>query len=276
VKHRADLVVFWGCDPAATHPRLIERYVPPRPGRTVVVVDDGMNATPTDLRVTVTPGRHWDLLRELHLKVTKSVRTPPVVHRPTGGDGNGRLADLMKSARFGVVFFGDRPTTGPNSRRTVEALYQLVTELNRSGRFYALRLDANVSGATSVLTWQFGYPFGVYLAAGYPRYNPGEFTGSAMLSRHEVDACVLVGSAAVQHLSAPAVEHLKAIPVVVLDPSDADPFPSTVRFVTASFGVQTAGTAYRLDGVSLPLRPLLPSPFPDDAEVLRTLLKRCS
>ena len=33
-RERADLVIYWGCDPVTTHPRHIERYAPPRPGRT--------------------------------------------------------------------------------------------------------------------------------------------------------------------------------------------------------------------------------------------------
>ena len=34
---------------------------------------------------------------------------------------------------------------------------------------------------------------GVNFSRGYPRYNPGEFTGPEMLARGEVDACLIVG-----------------------------------------------------------------------------------
>ncbi|MCA9268815.1 MAG: hypothetical protein KDA41_10115 [Planctomycetales bacterium] len=33
VRHRCDLVVFWGCRPSATHPRLGERYAVDAAGR---------------------------------------------------------------------------------------------------------------------------------------------------------------------------------------------------------------------------------------------------
>ena len=42
-------------------------------------------------------------------------------------------------------------------------------------------------GFFGVLTWQTGYPFGVNFFAGYPRFNPGEFSGPAMLARGEID-----------------------------------------------------------------------------------------
>ncbi len=47
VKQRADVVIFWGSDPLVTHPRHIDRYCPPRPGRTIVVVDTRETETAT-------------------------------------------------------------------------------------------------------------------------------------------------------------------------------------------------------------------------------------
>ena len=126
----------------------------------------------------------------------------------------------MKACRFGIVFFGAGVTRGRNAHRTVEALLQLVTDLNDHTRFYARRMRryGDVAGADSVLAWQTGFPFGVNLARGYPRYNPGEFTGPEMLSRGEVDCCVLVGSETVADFPPAARDHLRRIPVIVLDP----------------------------------------------------------
>ena len=220
VKQRADLVIFWGCDPLKTHPRHIERYCPPRPGRTIVVVDEAEteSATVADIFVRVTPGQHWEALWTLRLAVKGSLRMSPLTPNPSPprGEGN-QLADLaerMKSCRFGIVFFGAGITKGPNAQRTVEALLQLVTDLNKHTRFYARRMRrfGDVAGADSVLTWQFGYPFGVNLAAGYPRYNPGEFTGPDMLARKEVDACLLVGGETIQDFPAESARTLAKHP----------------------------------------------------------------
>jgi formylmethanofuran dehydrogenase subunit B len=132
-----------------------------------------------------------------------------------------------------------------------------------------------VAGADSVLAWQTGYPFGVNLSRGYPRYNPGEFTAPEMLARGEPDVCLLVGSETAADFPPAALEHLRRIPVVALDSANvAPPVPATVRFTTAVYGVHRPGTAYRMDEVPVPLRVILPTDYPSDAEVLSELLAR--
>ena len=284
VRQRADLVVFWGCDPLVTHPRFVERYCPPRSGRTLVVVDteETETAKAADAFVPVTPGRQWEAVTEVRQRglgepgpqgprVQGPVEVTPA--RLAAGARLEGLLPLLRSAAFGVVVFGDRLTSEPLAHRTVEALLQLVTDLNRTTRCYAVRLtgSAEVSGADSLLAWQTGYPFGVNFAAGYPRYNPGEFTGAEMLARGEPDLCVLVGSEGVDL----SPDHLRRIPVIALDPPGVKlGFAPAVRFTTAVYGVHRPGTARRLDGVTLPLRTLCESEYPSDGEVLGELLRR--
>jgi formylmethanofuran dehydrogenase subunit B len=154
---------------------------------------------------------------------------------------------------------------------------QLVIDLNEHTRFYVRRMRryGDVAGADSVLAWQTGYPFGVNMSRGYPRYNPIEFTGPEMLARGEVDLCLLVGSETVANFPAAALNHLRRIPVIVLDSPGVDsPIAATVKFRTAVYGVHRPGTAYRMDEVPIPLRVLLPTDYPSDSEVLAELLRR--
>jgi formylmethanofuran dehydrogenase subunit B len=278
VKQRADLVIFWGSDPLVTHPRHLERYVGDRAGRTVVVVDEDEteSAKAADLFVRVSPGRHWEALWTLRLLV-KGLDPRPGCDTGMSPDAARGLAGRMTGCRCGVVFFGAGLVRRPLAHRDVEALLQLVTDLNEFTRFYARRMRryGDVAGADSVLAWQTGYPFGVNLAAGYPRYNPGEFTGPDMLARGEVDACLLVGSEAVADFPAAARDHLRRIPVIRLDSPGVDANVSAaVRFTTAVYGVHRAGTAYRMDEVPIPLRVLLPTDYPSDGEVLGEILRR--
>ena len=284
VKNRADLVVFWGSDPAVTHPRHLERYsadpvgrwVPGgRAGRFVVVVDEEETETAkaADLFVKVPAAQNWEALWELRMLLRGEA--PPVADTP--GSPLDALAQAISLARCGVFFFGSGVTRGKLAHRTVEALLQLVTELNDRGRFYARRMRrfGDVAGADSVLAWQTGYPFGVNLSRGYPRYNPGEFTGPDVLARGEADACLLVGSETVADFPPAALEHLRRIPVIALDsPGTEPPVPAAVRFTTAVYGVHRPGTAYRMDEVPVPLRVLLPTDYPSDADVLNELLAR--
>ncbi len=211
VKNRADLVVFWGSDPVVTHPRHLERYsadpvgrwVPGgRAGRFVVVVDEEETETAklADLFVRVPAAQNWEALWELRMRVREEPTPPAPLPKGKGesspspaGDGLIALTKAIAEAKCGVFFFGAGVTRGKLAHRTVEALLQLVTDLNDRGRFYARRMRrfGDVAGADSVLAWQTGYPFGVNLSRGYPRYNPGEFTGPDVLARGEA-GCVPV------------------------------------------------------------------------------------
>ncbi len=72
-----------------------------------------------------------------------------------------------------------------------------------------------------------------------------------------------------------AREHLAQIPSVVLDPKDTPTTrAATVVFHTATYGINTAGTVYRMDDVPIPLRPAFPSPLPSDEVILRGIERR--
>jgi formylmethanofuran dehydrogenase subunit B len=287
ISNRADLVVFWGCDPVTSHPRHLERYsalprgefVPAgRAGRTLVVVDVQPTTTSAvaDLFVCVEPGRDFEALWTLR-GLLRGV--PPAPGTPTGAPP-GQLTDLarrMRECYCGVVFFGLGLSLTGLGHRSVEALLALVTDLNDHTRFYArrMRVPGDVAGADSVLAWQTGYPFSVNLARGYPRYNPGEFSANDMLRRGEVDACLLVGSEGMSRFGAAAVDQLRAIPTIVLDhPTVESTIVPTVRFTTAVYGVHLPGTAYRMDEIPIPLRSFLASDYPSDAEVLTRIAEQ--
>lgn len=108
------------------------------------------------------------------------------------------------------------------------------------------------------------------LGRGYPRFNPGEFTTSDTLARGEADAGLIIASDPAGNFSQPAREHLKKIPYIALDPHESETTRgATVHFCTATYGINTPGTVYRMDDVPIPLRPAFDSPFPSDETVLR-------
>lgn len=280
IRNRADLVIYWGSDPVHTHPRHMERYAVEPTGRRIsrgradrflVVVDDREtdSAKLADLFIPIQPGRHWEAFETLRLLV-KGI--------PCDAPENLRtLAKRIRECRCGVIFFGHVVVHEPAAHRTVASLLQLVTDANRHTRFYARRMRryGDVAGADAVLSWQACFPFGVNFARGYPRYNPGEFTGPEMLARGDADLALIVCGETAADLHALALERLRRIPVILLDPPGAEPIvPAAVRFTTAVYGVHRPGTAYRMDNVPIPLRTILPTSYPSDDEVLEELLKR--
>jgi formylmethanofuran dehydrogenase subunit B len=185
-----------------------------------------------------------------------------------------QFASQLASCRYGVVFFGLGLAQRGMGHANVEALLQLVADLNDFTRFTArrLRIPGDVAGADAVLCWLTGFPFAVNLSRGFPRYNPGEYSANEILERGEVDACLLVGSESCAELSRSAQRSLSQIPTIALDyPHVTPPLCPSVQITTAVYGIHAAGTAYRMDEIPLPLRRLLASDYPTDEKVLRNI-----
>lgn len=269
VRQRADLVIYWGCDPMRTHPRHISRYVNrSRTKLCVVDVQPTQSTAIADISEIISPGGDWNLIQEIRLILKGHPCENPVAQR---------FASLIQSHRFIVIFFGGGIVQGVHAHRDIEVLLSLVNENNNNKRIYARRLRrfGDVAGADSVLTWQTGYPFSVNFALGYPRYHPVEFSVPELLERKEADCCLFVGTATIEEFSAQARDTLSKIPVIVLDaPHPQSTLKSDVHFTTAVPGWHCAGTAYRMDEVPLPLRKVANSPYPTDAEVLEGILQR--
>jgi formylmethanofuran dehydrogenase subunit B len=288
VRNRADLLVFWGCNPASSHLRHFTRYsVTPRgrltprgrKDRTVVAVDVRPTGTSrvADIFLQVEPGADFEVLTTLRALVQG--KEDEITTESVGGIPTAQLQDLvdrMKSCRFGVAFMGMGLTQTRGRDLTVSELFTLVAELNEHTRFSVIpmRGHGNVAGADQVMTWQTGYPFGVSYARGYPVYGPGEFSAVDVVSRGEADAALILASDPVAHWPAATARQLEQIPTIVLDPM---PSLTTdvghVVFPTAQSGVDATGTAYRMDGVPIQLRAVLTRERPTDEEVLDQIVE---
>jgi formylmethanofuran dehydrogenase subunit B len=113
------------------------------------------------------------------------------------------------------------------------------------------------------------------MSRGYPRFNPGEYTTSDTLARGEADAAMIIASDPMANFSQAARERLAAIPYIALDPKETPTTrAATVAFTTSTYGINTAGTVYRMDDVPIPLRPAFTSHHPSDFEILSGIEKR--
>ena len=289
VKNRADLVIYWGGNPAESHPRHFGRYAVTPKGmftpngkkdRTVVLVDvrKTKSAGVADILIRPKPGKDFEVLWALRALV-KGVSISTDIEKETGVplEVLTDLVERMKNCRFGVLFFGMGLTMTRGRHFNSGALLALATDLNEYTHFVAkpVRGHGNVTGADNVVSWQTGYPFGVNFSRGYPRFNPGEFTTVDTLSNGDADAAMIIASDPGSNFPKKAIEHLKNIPVVVLDTKSTDTTKlAHVAFKTATYGINTGGTVYRMDDVSIPLRPAFESPFPDDESILKAIKKR--
>jgi formylmethanofuran dehydrogenase subunit B len=291
VRNRADFLIFWGCNPAASHLRHFERYslktkgtyIPNgRKDRHMVVVDvrPTASAKMADHFIQINPGADFEVLTTLRALVlgkkteAESVGGVPLTELQ-------ELVERMKACRYGVCFMGMGLTMSGARDYNVGELFMLVAEMNQYTRFSVMpmRGHGNVAGADQVLTWQSGFPFAVSFARGYPQYSPGEFTAVDGLVREEVDAALILASDPVAHFPKVAGNQLKRIPTIVLDPMmNLTVESAQVFFPTSCYGVDAAGTAYRMDNVPIRLRKVIAPMRPTDEEILSQIIeaiKRC-
>ena len=281
VKNRADVIVFWGCDPLTTHPRHWERYsvepvgrfVPEgRTGRMVVVVDRAMTRTGerADLFVQRDDTRDIPILNALvasvrHQSVDPSRQTQAIGFEPAVIDD---LVSRLMSARYGAIFFQPGPD---HAALAWEEAARLVRALQDHTRFVLLGLGSagNEAGAEAALTWQAGSPRGVDYGRGFPTPLEEVSDLDALVEGSAADLLLTIGPVR----RAESNLYPAGIPVLAIGPN-ATRFhqpASTVAIAASATGIEAGGTVTRTDGVVLPLRPPLASRFPSELEVVTRL-----
>ncbi len=286
IKNRADFIVYWGGNPAECHPRHFTKYtimqkgkfVPTgRKARTMVLVDirETPSAKAADIFLQVRPGKDFEVVSALRALV-KGQKVDPALVAETGlsMEQLQDLTDRMKKARFGVIFFGMGLSMTRGKHMNSAQVLTLAAELNAFTKFVCMpmRGHGNVTGADVVLRYTTGYPFGINLCRGYPRFNPGEFSTVDLLVRGDNDAALILGADPGATMPQPGIDHLARIPTITLDPKVTHTSRlSKVHITTAATGISAPGTAYRMDEIPLPLRPALKSPYPTDEEVIRRI-----
>ncbi len=288
VKNRADLVIFWGSNPVHAHPRHMSRYSAfakgffsekGRRGRKVVVVDVRKTETANmaDEFVQIQPGADY-----LVVSAMRSILSghADVVPDEVGGvkkEQMVKLVEIMKTARFGAVFFGMGLTQSTGRYKNIDNAISLITELNSFTKFVItpMRGHYNVTGFGQVCSWETGFATAVDFARGFPYYNPGETAANDVLTRKETDAAMIIAGDAGAHFPADSVRHLARIPVIQIDPYwNPTTEVSNVVIPVAICGIEVAGTAYRMDGVSLRMRKLIEPTHMTDVEVLQKITER--
>lgn len=289
VKNRADLVIYWGANPMHAHPRHLSRYsIFPRgyfrerghQDRKLVVVDVRKTDTAklANKFIKVEYGQDYELISALRVIVNGGkLREESVAGVPR--EEIEALAEEMMQASFGVLFFGMGLTQSDGRHRNIDNAISLVRDLNAHTKFVIMPMRGhyNVVGFSEVLAWQAGFPYGVDFSRGYARYNPGETTSVDVLERGECDAMLVIASDPVSHFPLRSVRHMAKIPLIAID---IHPTPTTeiadVVIPSAIAGIETEGTAYRMDTVPLRLRKVKEPPegVLSDVEILKMLKKK--
>jgi len=287
IKNRADLVILWGCNPVEAHLRHPYRYsvmakglfTKGRRSRKIIVVDvrKTVSALMASEFIQIKPGYDYAIFSAMR-SILKGEED--VVPDEVGGVSKEKLIELveeMKNAKYGVILFGLGLTHSRGRDRNIKNVVRLVQELNRHTRWILqpMRGHYNVVGAGEVAAWECGFDYAVDFSRGYPRFSPSEFTAVEALLRKDCDAALIVASDPAAHFPKAAVEHLKKIPVIQIDP-----FPNVTTLVadvvipSAICGIEAEGTVYRMDGVPLRVKKVVDTEYWSDEEILRVMLEK--
>lgn len=278
VKNRADLIIFWGSNPAEAHVRHFKRYSVYPEGvfrkekkeRKVVVVDVRKTASAriADVFCKIEPGTDFEVISLMRTYLKRGIPLEEEYRE---------IVEMMKNCRFGILFFGLGLSMSYGKHFNVDAALRLVRDLNEHTKFCIspMRGHYNVTGAGSTLAWVTGFPFAVNFSLKYPVHNPGEFSAVDVLARKECDAALIVAADPVSSFPVASWSHLKDIPTIVMDPKvNLTSKIAKVCIPVAAAGIETEGTAYRMDGVPLRLKKVVDSPWLTDAEVLSLLIEK--
>ncbi|MDZ4820635.1 MAG: hypothetical protein SGJ20_16850 [Planctomycetota bacterium] len=284
LRDRADCILFWQADPAATHDCFWRRFVEGGANQSSAVrlaVGSGESsiAEAADLFVPLASENSYAALSVLRALLNGATLDPQSVFKSTNMPLSSwqKLLARLKESQYGVVLY-DPSALSPH---VATVLHALTIDLCAHTRFSSLSLPkaGNLAGASAVLTWRTGFPGAVNFATGYPRYSPCEWSAQQLIARGEADLLVLIGDdlsglgpVAEQASRLPRIEI--GVPTSSINPENTPAYSTAnlIQIPTASYLTGTDGTVFRGDGVPLPLRAIQSSPFPDLQSILQELL----
>jgi formylmethanofuran dehydrogenase subunit B len=302
IRDRADLIVLGSINALNALPRFRERFIDAtgrfvpegRPGRTIVVFGHRDSRLLSEDDLGLIPDLFVDVksttiaCASLRAILVGATLDPDAVEATTGTTLQALvdLADRLKRAKYGVFIL---ELHSPHAAK-VEAASALIRDLNRFTRFVGFRPTAgNTTEGTaeSVLAWQAGIADDVDFSLGYPRHLPREEIYDR-INGGGSDALLFVGD--IDRLGGPLLDDtVLQLPRIIVGPISSQtedwdkagwtPSPerrallatSDVVIPTARAGIDEGGTAARIDGVMLPLRPPFLGRRPTQAEILRAL-----
>ncbi|MBP2029622.1 formylmethanofuran dehydrogenase subunit B [Methanohalophilus levihalophilus] len=282
VRHQADVSLFWGCDPANSHPRHLSRfsYFPRgekrqrgwEDDRTAIVIDVRKSDTAEICNkhfYSIPPGSDGELVEALTSALTGKI---PKVSFNMSSKEILELANLLKKAEFGAIFVGLGLVY---SLPQIEPILKLIEALNKSSNFHLIPMvgQYNMRGFDHLLFEKTGYINRVKFDGEKVDHGP-HCSVMEVLNSDKADAALVIGSDPLGSFPKSIAEKLETIPTILIDP--ARNFTSTVADVTipsAYSGTETGGTAIRMDGERIELTPFFDSEYLSDEEILTRILE---
>jgi formylmethanofuran dehydrogenase subunit B len=281
VRNRADLLLAVGTDIVGRFPRFFERVIANREtlfgGERrchVVFLGRGLPkgvAVPgvtSDIIECDVPRLHeaFGILRMLlagrSVTATEAAGAPLAVWQA--------LATRMQAARYGVAAWAAVEFDFPHAELTVQALCELIKDLNHQTRFVGLPLGGSDGDLTadSVHLWQTGFGSRTSFGQGQPDHDSYHYSTARLLQDGGADVLVWISS-----FNEARIPPATAVPTVLLGrPGMVGEQQAAVFIPVGTPGLDHAGLMFRADRVvALPLQRLRKSALPSVADVIAAI-----
>ncbi len=280
VRNKADVIIYWGTDPSDSHPRLLSKYSYfPRGSEK----QRGWEEERTSIAVDVRKSHTAKICGNYFFQVPPKGDTEFIDAIIAGISGKLpktsynfppkrilELANILKGAKFGVIFVGRGLIY---SLENLEPLFRLMKILNEKANFHLLPMvgNYNTMGFNENLFAETGYVNSVKFENDTVKHGP-EYSIVESLKAKTVDAALIIGSDPLSILPGTIAKNLLEIPVITIDPYETlTSRNSKVYINTAISGVEADGSATRMDGVKVSFKPVIETNHPSDEVILRKI-----
>ncbi|MDR3100663.1 MAG: formylmethanofuran dehydrogenase [Paraburkholderia sp.] len=292
VRTRADLLVFFGCQPSRRYPRFFARTLAGTGAARELVF---VGCQPDPAAHGLANARVESILHDadpfdtLALWSALSEGREPAALRGAPADASASVAALqarVAAARYAVLVYEPAALPGPHAALLIEALHRIVKAANRTARAGCLALggDDGALAVNQTVTWLSGLPLRTHVTAP-PRVNgtvaldhdPYRYRTARLLANGEIDALLWVASFAPP---AGLPDPQPGVPTIVLGhPALAQAAKArggaTVFIPVATPGIDSGGHLFRTDGpVVTPLAAARRVPLPTVAALAAQLAER--
>ncbi len=273
VKDKADLLLYWGANPTATHPRHLSKYTyyayadfNPA-GWYPKVTLSSIDVRPTELTAMskpafkIKPGGDRELISGL------------LGESPAPTDQAKQLSELIKKSHFCAMFCGlglVHSLGGDFSGFT-----RMVQMLSQSIRVAVIPMiaETNMLGFNQSLHKQSSYVNSVSFAGGVSHGR--QFSFLEQVHNHAADCILVVGSDPFSALPQSLLANLQGVDIICLDHfSTLTTEAADVVIPAAVPGVESGGNVVRMDSDVIALAEPVKNGFPTQEAILKQLLEK--
>jgi formylmethanofuran dehydrogenase subunit B len=273
VKDKADLLLYWGTNPTATHPRHLSKYTyyayadfNPA-GWYPKVTLSSIDVRPTELTAMSKPAFR------IKPRGDRELISGILGESPTASVEAKQLSELVKKARFCAIFCGLGLVHSLDG--DFSGFSQMVQLLSKSIRMAVIPMAAetNMVGFNQSLHKQTSYVNQLGFAGGVSHGRQFSFLEQAY--NRTPDCILVVGSDPSSMLPQSLMNNLEGVDIICLDHfSTPTTEGASVVIPTAVPGVESGGNVVRLDGDSIALAQPIKNGYPTEEEILRQLLEK--